>query len=98
VRRVASSLIKFSGSTKTHDASLQPIVEQAVSVMFPGDDRARRDPGKMREAQPGLRDAPGSGSSRSSNRGCPRPSLEPGTGYSIGVWAPSKAEALSDGP
>jgi len=38
VRRVTSSLIKFSGCTKADDASLQPIVEQAVSVMFPGNE------------------------------------------------------------
>jgi hypothetical protein len=36
VRRVPSSLGKFSGRTKTDDASPQPIVAQAVSVMLPG--------------------------------------------------------------
>jgi len=38
VRRVASSLLKFSGRTKAEDASLPPIVEQEVSVMFPGNE------------------------------------------------------------
>jgi len=38
VRRVASSLGKFSGRTKTDDASPQPTVAQAVSVMFPGNE------------------------------------------------------------
>jgi len=38
VRRVASSLIKFSGRTKIDDASPQPTVAQAVRVMFPGNE------------------------------------------------------------
>ena len=38
MRRVASSLIKFSGRTKIDDASPQPTVAQAVSVMFPGNE------------------------------------------------------------
>ena len=38
MRRVPSSLVTLSGRTKTNDASLQPVVAQAVSVMFPGNE------------------------------------------------------------
>ena len=38
MRRVASSLLTFSGRTKANEASLPPIVAQAVSVMFPGNE------------------------------------------------------------
>ena len=38
MRRVASSLVKLSGRTKTNDASPQPTVTQAVCVMFPGNE------------------------------------------------------------
>ena len=37
-RRVPSSLIVLSGRTKTNDASPQPTVAQAVSIMFPGNE------------------------------------------------------------
>ena len=36
--RHTSSLVTLSGRTKTGAASLQPIVAQAVSVMFPGNE------------------------------------------------------------
>jgi hypothetical protein len=38
MRRITSSLVKFPGRTKTDDSSPQPIVEQEVSVMFPGNE------------------------------------------------------------
>ena len=38
MRRVPSSLVKLSGRTKADDASPQPTVAQAVSVMFPGNE------------------------------------------------------------
>lgn len=38
VRRVTSSLVKFADRTKGNDASLLPVVEMAVSVMFPGNE------------------------------------------------------------
>ena len=38
VRRVPSSLTALSGRAKTADASLQPLVQMAVSVMFPGNE------------------------------------------------------------
>ena len=38
MRRVPSSLVEVSDRTKTNDASLQPVVAQAVSVMFPGNE------------------------------------------------------------
>ena len=38
VRRVPSSLTALSGRAKTADASLAPVVQMAVSVMFPGNE------------------------------------------------------------